>query len=99
MRNAYQSLVVSQSDYYRESRFAEIFAQVKRAPESRLPVRRHPGRGPGGTRIVFEVFLDVPGLKEPATGRLVSIPEKHRPLLNELDMREGRNIEPGRGTR
>ena len=95
MRSAYESLVVSQADYYREYRFAEVFAQVKRAPESL--VRRLaaiPGVAQVETRVVFEVALDVPGLEEPATGRLVSIPEKYRPRLNDLHLREGRYIEP-----
>ena len=34
MHQYLQSLVVSQSAYYNEYRFAEIFAQLKRAPES-----------------------------------------------------------------
>ena len=42
------------------------------------------------------MILDVPGSKEPATGRLVSIPESGQPLLNKLAMRQGRTIEPGR---
>jgi putative ABC transport system permease protein len=48
------------------------------------------------TRVVFEVTLDVPGLREPATGRLVSIPERRVPILNDLHLRSGRWIEPGR---
>jgi putative ABC transport system permease protein len=95
MRSAYESLVVSQFEYYRDYRFAEIFAQVKRAPES-LAARLTaiPGVDRVDTRIVFEVALDVPGLEEPATGRLVSVPEKNRPRLNQLHLREGRYIEP-----
>jgi len=48
------------------------------------------------TRIVKEVTLDVPGLAEPATGRLVSVPERGRPGLNDLHLRRGRWLEPGR---
>ena len=97
MHNTFQSLVVSQAAYYGEYRFAEIFAQLKRAPESLTSaVAAIPGVTTLQTRIVFEVILDVPGLKEPATGRLVSIPESGQPLLNKLAMRQGRTIEPGR---
>ncbi|MBI5584016.1 MAG: FtsX-like permease family protein [Deltaproteobacteria bacterium] len=95
MRSAYESLVVSQADYYREYRFAEVFAQVKRAPETLVPrLVAIPGVSRVETRVVFEVALDVPGLEEPATGRLVSIPENNRPLLNDLFLRRGRYIEP-----
>ncbi|MCJ7833711.1 MAG: ABC transporter permease, partial [Deltaproteobacteria bacterium] len=97
MHNTFQSLVVSQSAYYSEYRFAEVFAQLKRAPESLTSaVTAIPGVTALQTRIVFEVILDVPGLKEPATGRLVSLPESRRPLLNDLALRQGRYIEPGR---
>ena len=40
--------------------------------------------------------FDVPGLAEPATGRVVSIPEGRRPILNDLYLRRGRWPEPGR---
>jgi putative ABC transport system permease protein len=42
------------------------------------------------TRVVMDVTLDVPGLTEPATGRLVSIPGRHPPQLNQLHLRQGR---------
>jgi putative ABC transport system permease protein len=49
-------------------------------------------------RIVFDVLLDVPGLAEAATGRLVSIPERQGAMLNDLHLRSGRYIEAGRPT-
>ena len=58
--------------------------------------RRYRGVGAVQTRIVFDVTLDVPGLTEPATGRLVSIPERRAPMLNDLYLRRGRYVEPGR---
>jgi putative ABC transport system permease protein len=38
----------------------------------------------------------VPGVAEPAVGRLVSVPERGRPLLNEVVLRRGRWIEANR---
>ena len=46
--------------------------------------------------MVAEVTLDVPGLGEPATGRLISMPERGAPLLNDVHLRRGRLLEPGR---
>ena len=40
--------------------------------------------------------LDVPGLAEPATGRLGSIPAIRSPILNDIHLRRGRWIETGR---
>ena len=47
------------------------------------------------TRVVMDVTLDLPGLDEPGTGRLVSIPEQPHPVLNDLYLRRGRWILPG----
>ena len=47
------------------------------------------------TRIVAEVTLDVPGLDEPAIGRLVSIPERRAPMLNDLQLVRGNYVAPG----
>ncbi len=43
-----------------------------------------------------QVTLDVPGLEEPAIGRMIGIPERRVPILNDLHLRRGRWIEPGR---
>ncbi len=93
---ALHSLQSTQAAYYERYRFADIFAHVKRAPEALAPrIGRIPGVKWVETRIVKEVTLDVPGLAEPASGRLVSIPEQGRPVLNDLALRQGRRIAPG----
>ncbi len=43
-----------------------------------------------------DVTLDVPGLAEPASGRLLSIPAAGRPRLNDVYLRRGRFPEAGR---
>jgi putative ABC transport system permease protein len=96
MRSSYESLLISQADYYETYRFADIFVHMKRAPESVTKgVAAIPGVGMVQSRVVVEVTLDVPGLDEPATGRLVSIPERRAPMLNDVFIRSGRYIEPG----
>ena len=97
MRGAYESIEQAQQDYYTRYRFADVFAQLKRAPNSLAGAMASlPGVGVVETRVVVEVNLDVPGLDEPAIGRLISIPERQEPLLNRLYLRRGRYIEPGR---
>ncbi len=97
MRSSYESLVVSRDVYYEAYRYADVFAQLKRAPESLAgEIRNLPGVATAQTRVVVEVTLDVPGLDEPATGRLVSIPEQRTPILNDIYLRQGRYVEPGR---
>jgi len=97
MVSTYRSLLLSQSQYYARYRFADVFAQMKRAPNSVAnQIRNLPGVSVVETRVVKDVILDVPALSEPATGRIVSIPDKQVPILNDLFLREGRYIAEGR---
>ncbi|NEO01569.1 MAG: ABC transporter permease, partial [Moorea sp. SIO3I7] len=97
-RSAYSSLRLTQDTYYNRYHFAQVFASLKRAPESlKSQIAAIPGIAQTQTRIVVDVTLDIPGLTEPATGRLISIPERRISILNDLFIRQGRYIEPGRG--
>jgi putative ABC transport system permease protein len=42
----------------------------------------------------MDVTLDVPGMSEPATGRLISIPDRARARLNDVFLRRGRWPDP-----
>ncbi len=97
MRSNYDSLIETKNAYYRQYRFADVFAHLKRAPE-RLGARlaEIPGVSAVQTRIVADVTLDVPGLDEPAKGRIISIPERPMPILNDLHLLRGRYIEAGK---
>lgn len=96
MSSAYISLQSAQANYYKDYRFADVFAHLKRAPESLIEeIRALPGVAQVRTRVVADVTLDVPGLAEPASGRLVAIPEKQEPVVNDLYLRRGRYIEAG----
>ena len=96
MRGSYEAIANARQEYYGQYRFADVFAALKRAPNSlEVSIAAIPGVSTVQTRIVFEVTLDVPGLQEPALGRLVSIPERGAPTLNDLCIRRGRYLEPG----
>ncbi|MFN0085392.1 MAG: ABC transporter permease [Blastocatellia bacterium] len=96
MRSNYHSLQASQAAYYAEYRFADVFANLKRGPDSLIrSIAEIPGVASVQTRVVAEVTLDVPGLEEPARGRITSIPEHRAPMLNDLSIMRGRYIEPG----
>ena len=97
LRATYESLLSARDGYYQAQRFADVFAQLKRAPSSLVArIAQVPGVGEVRTRVVLEVTLDVPGLDEPASGRLVSIPERRAPMLNDLILRAGRYVDPQR---
>ncbi|MDJ0796219.1 MAG: FtsX-like permease family protein [Calothrix sp. MO_167.B12] len=94
MQSAYESLKLTQATYYEHYRLAEVFAQVKRAPESlKTQIEAIPGVAQVQTRVVADVNLDIQGRQEPAIGRLVSIPPRQMPMLNDLYLRRGRYIQ------
>ncbi|HET6671526.1 MAG TPA: FtsX-like permease family protein [Pyrinomonadaceae bacterium] len=96
MRSTYNSLLASRQSYYESYRFADVFVQLKRAPDSLATrISEIPGVGKVEFRVVADVTLDVPGLDEPAKGRIISIPEQQVPMLNDLYLREGRYLEAG----
>ena len=96
MRSTYYSLLDSQAAYYQQYRFADVFAQIKRAPETlSRKIADIPGVASAQTRVVANVTLDVPGVAEPARGRVLSLPEQRVPLLNDLHLLRGRYLEPG----
>ena len=92
-----ESLDQTRAAYYERHRFADVFAVVKRAP-ARIAGRIAliPGVKTVDARIVKDVTLDIPGLEEPATGRLISIPERGPQRLNAIAIRSGRSVAPGR---
>ena len=93
MRSTYESLRVTQEEYYSRYRFGDVFARVKRAPENvRREIERIPGVASVETRVVADVNLNVVGLPEPASGRIASIPDQQRSMLNDMYLSSGRYI-------
>src|SRR5215213_2573191 len=98
MRSTLHSIEAARTAYYERYRFADVFASLERAPEALAArIAAIPGVAEVETRVVTRVALDVPGLDEPATGHLVSVPASGEPALNGLHVRRGRRIAPGRG--
>ncbi len=97
MSSTYESLVASRDHYYSQYRFADVFAGLKRAPNSvGKQLSEIPGVSEVQTRVVAKVTLDLPDLPEPAQGRLVSVREDKQAGLNQLFLLRGRTLEPGR---
>lgn len=97
MRTTMKTLERAREDYYARERFADVFAPLVRAPEHvATRLRAIPGVQSLQTRIVADVVLDVPGMTDAATGRLVSLPDLGRPEVNDLRLRAGRLPAAGR---
>lgn len=88
---AYQSLSETRAAYYDRNRFADVFADLTRAPKIvEDEIARIPGVASVETRIAKIALLDLPTVPEPASAMFVSIPEFQEQKLNLLYMRSGR---------
>ena len=92
-----ESLEATTSAYYERARFADVFARLKRAPDSlEARIAAIPGVRVVETRIVESGLLDVAGYREPVVATLVSLPKSGPQRLNALVLRAGRLPAPGR---
>lgn len=92
---SHHSLEETRIAYYERYRFADVFAQVRRAPNSVIrELEDIPGVASVEPRIAQFALLDIPGFREPATGEFISLPDKRKQTLNRLFMRQGRLPDP-----
>ncbi|MES2475532.1 MAG: FtsX-like permease family protein [Verrucomicrobiota bacterium] len=91
-RSLILTLESTRGAYYQQFAMADIFATLKRAPLSvGEQIADLPGVATVETRVAVDVTLDLPGLAEPATGHIISLPEDGGPpKLNRLFLRTGR---------
>lgn len=88
--STYDSLLTTRDTYYREHGFADIFANLKRAPKSLARrIEALPGIASVEPRVVAQVNLSLPDFSDPISGVLVSIPAAG-PRLNRLHIAAGR---------
>ncbi|WP_119531879.1 ABC transporter permease [Sphingomonas edaphi] len=84
-----RSLEATRASYYDIYRFADVFAPIRRAPTSAIrAIRQLPGVAYAEGRVTASAILDVPGIAEPVSGRLHSLPNPKG--LNQIVLRSGR---------
>lgn len=92
---AFESLYQTRTQYYETNRFADVFADVTRAPMSLIAdVRALDGVLAAEGRIVKLGLLDMPDMAVPGTVLLVSAPADRPDALNGLHLRLGRMPDP-----
>lgn len=92
---AHATLFETRAAYYERHRFADVFADLTRAPNSLgEEIARIPGVAAVETRIAELAVLDLPDLAEPASAMLVSVPDHRETAVDRLFMVRGRMPEP-----
>ena len=90
LRNTMNSLELTQERFYRDYGFADVFASLKRAPESvKDRIASIPGVNQVETRVIADVKLNIEGFNEPVTAKIVSLPDDGKPLLNRIYISNG----------
>src|SRR5262249_13343415 len=75
-RGLIYSLDSTRSEYFQAHRFASVFVQLKRAPLSLVQrLAQIPGVAAVQPGVAVQVPLDIPGLEEPASGMVRSVPD------------------------
>ena len=91
LRGTYASLLASEVDYYDRFRFADIFAQAERVPETvARRIEALPGVATVQTRVAKDVTLPIEGLPHPAYGRMLSLPPAGVATTNAIYLKQGR---------
>ncbi|MCC5971311.1 MAG: FtsX-like permease family protein [Pararhodobacter sp.] len=91
-----RTLEGTQAAYYERHRFAEVFANMTRAPASIVEeVARIDGVAQAEGRITLSAVLDIDGLDAPATAQILSVPPDGAGLNVPL-LRRGRMPHPDR---
>jgi putative ABC transport system permease protein len=88
---AHGALAETRAAYYERNRFADVFANLTRAPQVVADeIAQIPGIAAVETRIAKIALLDLPDMREPASAMFVSIPHLRAQQLNLLHVRSGR---------
>jgi putative ABC transport system permease protein len=99
--SAVDSLAVARDRFYAEGCFADVFANVKRAPNAVQDLLRGvPGVADVQTTAEFAVRITLPDVADPIIGQLIGIDPRQPPRMNRLTLRSGRTADdaswPGR---
>jgi putative ABC transport system permease protein len=93
----YHSLEASRDTFYEDTRFADVFVHVDRAPRSILPrIAAIPGVQQVDGRVTGDFRLELPGVTVPLLGRFASLDGPPDARLDTLFVEEGRSVAPGR---
>jgi putative ABC transport system permease protein len=90
----YHALQSARDSFYVQARFADVFVDVQRAPQSvEREIARLPDVLDAEANVASASQLILTGVDEPLIARLVGVPPGSGPRLNHVHIRSGRMIE------
>jgi len=96
--SAVDSLALARDRFYAQGHFADVFASVKRAPNSlREELRGIDGVADVQTTLEEIVRVEIPGLSDPIIGQLIGVDRRDPPRMNLVSVSHGRALD-GAGT-
>ncbi len=94
--SAVDSLAAARDRYYAEGRFADVFADVKRAPRSTIDrLLAVPGVADVQASVEHLVRIELEGVPDPIVGRLIGIDPRQPRRLDQVTVRTGAPLESG----
>lgn len=97
MGSAYNNLNEAKRRYYLQCRMADFSIELKKVPVAALePVARLPGVTEIRPRIQFYATVDLPEVEAPLNGLVLSLPDRRRPIINDIVLRKGGYFTPTR---
>ncbi len=95
--SAWDALSWSREIHYTEARFADVFANIKRALVALLPrIAALPGVAQVQNGVAHGVQIFIPGVQDPVRGRLTAIDPRMPQHLNQVTLREGDRVKPSK---
>jgi len=94
MLSAVDSLALARDSYYARDCFADVFAVVKRAPDSlSAQLRKIDGVADVQTTVEHTVRVEIEGISDPIIGHLIGVDRNQPQRINRVSVRTGRMLE------
>jgi putative ABC transport system permease protein len=90
MRSTYFNLNLAKSQYYTQGRMADFWIDLKKAPLTEIDeLQQEPGVTEIRSRIQFFATVDLPQVPEPLNGLVLSLPDRHQSVINNIHLIHG----------
>lgn len=88
--STYFNLIEARDSFYRRCNMADFWVDLRRAPDTLLPrLADLPGISRLSSRISKQVIIDMPGVREPLGGLVLSLSEDIAGAVNSVVLRSG----------